>query len=76
MHKSISLIIFIIIFSFSPNNYALTEDYKLTIIKKDLSSPWSFSFINEYEIIISEKTGKKKVLNLNNNNNIIEINHN
>ncbi len=75
MHKSIYLIIFIIIFSFSSNNYALTEDYKLTILKKDLTSPWSFSFINENEIIISEKTGKIKLLNLNNNN-ILEINHN
>ncbi|MDC3131370.1 PQQ-dependent sugar dehydrogenase [Pelagibacteraceae bacterium] len=65
----------IIIFLLSKNTFSLSKDYKFTLLKKDLNSPWSISFIDENEIIISEKTGKIKLLNLINDN-IVEINHN
>jgi len=62
----------IIIFLLSKNTFSLSKDYKFTLLKKDLNSPWSISFINENEIIISEKTGKIKLLNLINDN-IVEM---
>ncbi len=65
----------IIIFLLSKNTFSLSKDYKFTLLKKDLNSPWSISFINENEIIISEKTGKIKLFNLINGN-TVEINHN
>ena len=65
----------IIIFLISKNTFSLSKDYKFTLLKKNLNSPWSISFIDENEIIISEKTGKIKLFNLINGN-IVEINHN
>ena len=65
----------IIIFLLSKNTFSLSKDYKFTLLKKDLNSPWSISFIDENEIIISEKTGKIKLFNLINGN-TVEINHN
>ena len=66
------LIIFLIL---NKNVFSLSNDYKLSILKKDLNSPWSISFINENEIIISEKTGQIKLYNQNSGI-INEINHN
>tara|TARA_E500000331_G_scaffold65289_1_gene59976 strand:- start:27 stop:1130 length:1104 start_codon:yes stop_codon:yes gene_type:complete len=65
----------IILFLLSKHTYSLSKDYKFTLLKKDLNSPWSISFIDENEIIISEKTGKIKLFNLINGN-TVEINHN
>ena len=70
-----SFYLIIIIFLLSKNTFSLSKDYKFTLLKKDLNSPWSISFIDENEIIISEKTGKIKLFNLINGN-IVEINHN
>ena len=67
--------LFIITFLFSKNIFSLSKDYKLTLLKKDLNSPWSISFIDNNEIIISEKTGKIKLFNLIDRN-TTEINHN
>ena len=67
-----TLIIFLI---FTKNVFSLSNDYKLSILKKDLNSPWSISFINENEIIISEKTGQIKLYNQSSGI-INEINHN
>ena len=66
------LIIFLIL---NKNVFSLSNDYKLSILKKGLNSPWSISFINENEIIISEKTGTIKLYDQNNGY-ISEINHN
>ena len=41
----------------------------------DLKNPWGSSFINEYEIIVTEKEGKIKIVNINSNK-ITEIKHN
>ena len=68
--KYFSLIIFFLLFaskSYS-NNLTLTE-----IIKLD--EPWGSSFINNDEIIISEKGGKIKIVNINSKK-ILEVKHN
>ncbi len=66
------LIIFLIL---NKNVFSLSIDYKLSILKKGLDQPWSISFINKNEILISEKTGKIKLFNQTNES-IIEIKHN
>ena len=73
--KKIILYFFIISIFFNKNAFSLDPDYKLILLKEGLSSPWSISFINNNEIIISEKTGKIKLYNQNNGN-LIEIKHN
>ena len=75
MRLLLSLSILIIFIIFNKNVLSLSNDYKLSILKKSLDQPWSISFINKNEILISEKTGKIKLLNLNNGS-IIEIKHN
>ena len=65
---------FIFIF-FSKNVLSLDGNYKIKILKSNLSSPWSLTFINNNEILISEKTGKIKLFNIQNNK-IREIDHN
>ena len=75
MRIFVSLSILIILLIFNKNAFSLSNDYKLSIIKKDLDSPWSISFVNGNEILISEKTGKIKLFNLNDGN-VNELNHN
>ena len=68
--KYFSLIIFFLLFaskSYS-NNFTLTK-----IIKLD--DPWGSSFINNDEIIITEKSGKIKIVNINSKK-ILEVKHN
>ena len=63
----------IIIFLFlSINSFA--KNLKFTKII-DLDKPWGSSFINNNELIISEKGGKIKIVNIENSN-FSEINHN
>ena len=70
-----SLSILITFLILNKNVFSLSNDYKLSILKKDLDQPWSISFINKNEILISEKTGKIKLFNQTNGS-IIEIKHN
>ena len=68
--KYFSLIIFFLLFtskSYS-NNFTLTK-----IIKLD--DPWGSSFINNDEIIITEKSGKIKIVNISSKK-ILEVKHN
>ena len=68
-----NLFIFIFItFSFCSLSFA--ENYK---IKKtvNLDNPWGSSFINNNEIIITEKSGKIKIVNINSKD-ILELKHN
>ena len=68
--KYFLLIIFFLLFtskSYS-NNYLLT---KIT----ELDEPWGSSFINKDEIIITEKSGKIKIVNINSKN-TFEVKHN
>ena len=62
----------IIIFVFSTKSYS--ENFKFTKIVK-LKNPWSASFINNNEMIITEKEGKIKIINLSSKE-ILNINHN
>ena len=62
----------IIIFVFSTKSYS--ENLKFTKIVK-LKNPWSASFINSNEMIITEKEGKIKILNLSSKK-IFNLNHN
>jgi len=64
------VIIFIFIF-----NFAIAEDYKLIKIIDDLQTPWSLSFIDQENIIFTEKPGKLYSLNLKNKK-VSEIKHN
>ena len=66
------LTIFLILFHFS-NLYS--SDIKFEKIYDDLNKPWSLSFIDKENVIITEKTGKLITLNLKNNK-TSEINHN
>ena len=45
---------------------AKTEDFKLTKIIEDLKSPWSLSFINQNEALITEKSGNIIYVNIEN----------
>ena len=66
------LIIFLFLFSFS-NLYS--SEIKFEKIFDDLNKPWSLSFINKENVIITEKTGRLLILNIKNKN-INEIKHN
>ena len=70
VQKYFLLIIFFLLFtskSYS-NNYIFTK-----II--ELKEPWGSSFINNDEIIITEKSGKIKIVNVFSKE-VLEINHN
>ena len=66
-------IFIIILLCFLPK-FTLAENFDLKKII-DLKDPWGSSFINENEIIITEKEGKIKIVNINSNK-ITEIKHN
>ena len=69
--KSLLYLLFILIF-FSSNGYS--EIYKFTKII-ELNEPWGSSFINNDEIIITEKSGKIKIVNIISKE-VTEIKHN
>ena len=66
--------IFIIILLCVLPKFTLAENFHLKKIV-DLKNPWGSSFINENEIIISEKGGGIKIVNINSNR-TTEIKHN
>ena len=66
------LIIFLFIFNFT-NLYS--SDLKFEKISDDLNKPWSLSFIDKENVIITEKKGKLLILNINDKR-INEIKHN
>ena len=71
INKKIFLFIFLVFLSPS---ITLSEDFRFKKISS-LSKPWGSSFINDNELIITEKTGKIKVVNINNGK-VIEVKHN
>ncbi len=75
MNKTLCIFTIIILLLSNGVSFSNDKENQLTILKKDLSSPWSLSFVSENEVIISEKTGKIKLFNLINNS-ISEIPHN
>ena len=66
------IIIFLFLLNFS-NVYS--AEFKLEKIFDNLNKPWSLSFIDSENIIITEKKGKLLTLNIKNKN-INEIKHN
>ena len=62
----------IILFCFSSNSYP--KNYKFTKII-ELNEPWGSSFINKDELIITEKNGKIKIVNINSGE-VLEVDHN
>ena len=60
MFKNILAIIILIFFS----SILQAEEFKLKKIV-NLTKPWGSSFINENELIITEKKGKIKIINVN-----------
>jgi len=69
--KKIFLLIFII---FNFPSVALSESFKFKQIAS-LNNPWGSSFINNEEIIITEKSGKIKIVNITNNV-VSQVEHN
>ena len=70
--KNIFFYSLILIFLFLSN--AFSQDYKIKKIT-DLKLPWGSTFINDNEILITERNGKIKLININNQN-INTIDHN
>ena len=62
----------IILFCFLSNSYS--KNYKFTKII-ELNEPWGSSFINKDELIITEKNGKIKIVNINSGE-VSEVDHN
>ena len=62
----------IILFCFSSNSYS--KNYKFSKII-ELNEPWGSSFINKDELIITEKNGKIKIVNINSGE-VLEVDHN
>ena len=71
---------YLVIFFFLNVTFLYSEEIKLTKITESLKSPWSLSFINQSEILITEKSGKiiyfhlekEKVKNIKHNLKILE----
>ena len=55
IYKIIIVFNFFIFLFFSNNILSLDNQYKLKILKSELSSPWSLTFVNNNQILISEK---------------------
>ena len=67
------IVIFVIFYLFSLNSYAL--EFKFEKVIKGLNNPWSLTFIDQKNILFTEKSGKLYFLNLENKK-ISEISHN
>jgi len=58
MKKLLGIVVLGLLFIFVSNSpEAKAEDFKLTKITENLKSPWSLSFINQNEALITEKSG-------------------
>ena len=68
-------IIFILILILIQTLNLKSEDFRLNQLISGLNSPWSFTFKNENEILITEKSGQILLANLKNNK-IQKIKHN
>ena len=60
MSKNILTIVILFFFS----SILQAEEFKLKKIV-NLAKPWGSSFVNENELIITEKKGKIKIININ-----------
>jgi len=64
----------LIIVFFLVSSQCFSENYKFKRIT-DLDDPWGSTFINNSEIIITEKSGKIKIININSKK-VLEVKHN
>ncbi len=64
----------ICLLSFNILSLSLAEDYNFTKVV-DLKNPWGSSFLNNSELIITEKSGKIKIVNIKSKK-ISEVEHN
>ena len=71
-HRVKNFFLLILFLLFSTNSYS--QDYSFKKITK-LKEPWGSSFISNEEIIVTEKDGKIKIVNINSKN-TFEIKHN
>ena len=69
--KKFFFLIFFILF-FSPNSFS--QDYNFKKLVK-LDGPWGSSFLNDSELIVTEKSGKIKIIDVNLNK-VSNIKHN
>ena len=69
--KKFFFLIFFILF-FSPNSFS--QDYNFKKLVK-LDGPWGSSFLNDNELIVTEKSGKIKIIDVNLNK-VSNIKHN
>jgi len=63
----------IVVFSLFSCGNTYSQNLKFTKIV-NLDNPWGSSFINDYELIVTEKGGKIKIINVKNKN-VIEVDH-
>ncbi len=59
-----TLSLFFFLFFFFPAAFAQTENYKLTQVFKGSDIIWGFDFVSENEMLISEKEGGLKLIDL------------
>ena len=65
MKKLLEILVLGLLFIFASNiPEAKAEDFKLTKITENLKSPWSLSFINQNEALITEKSGNIIYINI------------
>ncbi len=69
--RKVLILLFFFLISFNSQS----SEIKLEEIFNDLDKPWSMSFIDKDNVVITEKNGKLLILNLNSKN-INEIKHN
>ena len=65
---------FLLIFFLFFSSVSYSDDYSLTQVTK-LDEPWGSTFIGNDEIIVTEKDGKIKIVNINSKN-TFEVKHN
>ena len=61
-------------FFFFFNSKSFSQNYNFQKLAK-LDGPWGSSFLNDHELIVTEKSGKIKIVNIKNNK-VSEVEHN
>ena len=67
-------VLFLILLFFFFNSKSFSQNYNFQKLVK-LDGPWGSSFLNDNELIVSEKSGKIKIVNIKNNK-VSEVEHN
>ena len=67
-------VLFLILLFFFFNSKSFSQNYDFQKLVK-LDGPWGSSFLNDNELIVTEKSGKIKIVNIKNNK-VSEVEHN